>query len=72
LFKKTCPFTRQERWYFVREGQKFTRKDITGETLKMEGTQELDSAMRQALVDSEDDVTLLEKDESLISPNKNL
>ena len=41
-------------WFFVKEGQKFTRKDITGESIKMKGSMELDEAMRQALIDPED------------------
>lgn len=43
----------KECWYFVKEGQKFTRKDITGERLSMKGSKDLDPDMRQAFVDSE-------------------
>lgn len=43
----------KECWYFVKEGQKFTRKDITGERMSMKGAKDLDPEMRQAFTDSE-------------------
>lgn len=43
----------QECWYFVKEGQRYTRKDITGEDMKLKGCQNLDPAMREAMTDAE-------------------
>ena len=44
----------KECWYFTKEGQKFTRKDITGESMKLQAKKDVDPDLRAALVDSED------------------
>eukprot|EP00435_Cladocopium_sp_Y103_P029566 s936_g7.t1 len=42
-----------ECWFFTKEGQKFTRKDTTGESMKLQSKKDVDPDMRAALVDSE-------------------
>lgn len=41
----------QEAWYFVRSGNTFKRRDITGESLELEGRMEVDPALRESLTD---------------------
>lgn len=43
----------QETWFYVREGAKFQKKDITGETVKLEATMSCDADMRNALTDAD-------------------
>ncbi len=37
----------------MKEGQRFTRKDITGEDMKLKGSKKLDPAMMAAMTDAE-------------------
>ena len=44
----------QEAWFYVRTGNTFKKKDVTSETLTLQGKMDVDPDLRQALIDSED------------------
>ena len=43
----------QECWYFVKQAQKITREDETGDTLRMKARADVDPTLRAALLDSD-------------------
>lgn len=43
----------KECWYFVKDAQKYHRKDIAGEDIKLKAKMDVDSNMRAALTDAE-------------------
>ena len=51
--ESTCSCFTQETWYYVREGAKFERKDITGESTKLKASMDCDPDLRRALTDAE-------------------
>ena len=51
IVSSNSPAASKERWYYMKQSQKFTQKDICSDTMKLAAKSDVDNELRQSLID---------------------